>query len=230
MAKEYIHCCLFLQQSLSRCFLLPQKKANVTVGLALLQYREVQNDVADATSIVDVSPAPSSCNFHETAKGKMQFIEADATSTAVVSVAVQTLLYAVDDANTVAATTTSPSTQSPVIENTSSVTGERVKIQRWLLIAGEELEENVGHDLHWKVKNRIVKRVQFGLETESELGSCCDEDDKINAKRACLISAQNNLSFAMGNPPTVVTHPSPTSEAQRSWDEEVRLVACAAIF
>jgi hypothetical protein len=43
----------------------------------------------------------------------------------------------------------------------------RVKIQRWLLIAGEELEENVGHDLHWKVKNRIVKRVQFGLETGS---------------------------------------------------------------
>jgi hypothetical protein len=34
----------------------------------------------------------------------MQFIEADATSTAVVSVAVQTLLYAVDDANTMAAT------------------------------------------------------------------------------------------------------------------------------
>jgi hypothetical protein len=59
--------------------------------------------VADATNIVDVFPAPSfSCNFHETAKGKMQCIEADATSTDVtISVAVQTLLYAVDDASTV---------------------------------------------------------------------------------------------------------------------------------
>ncbi|KAJ7710694.1 hypothetical protein B0H17DRAFT_4862 [Mycena rosella] len=65
----------------------------------------VETMVADATNIVDVFPAPSfSCNFHETAKGKMQCIEADASSTAVISVAVQTLLYAVDDANTVAAT------------------------------------------------------------------------------------------------------------------------------
>jgi hypothetical protein len=62
--------------------------------------------VADATNIADVFPAPSfSCNFHETAKGKMQCIEADATSTAVtISVAVQTLLYAVDDASTVSTT------------------------------------------------------------------------------------------------------------------------------
>ncbi|KAJ7482766.1 hypothetical protein FB451DRAFT_1236016 [Mycena latifolia] len=86
----------------------------------------VQTMVADATNIVDVFPAPSfSCNFHETAKGKMQCIEADATSTAVISVAVQTLLYPVDDANTVAATTMSASTQSSVTQNTSSVTGER---------------------------------------------------------------------------------------------------------
>ncbi|KAF7343101.1 hypothetical protein MVEN_01740500 [Mycena venus] len=85
----------------------------------------VQTMVADATNIVDVFPAPSfSCNFHETAKGKMQCIEADATSTAVISVAVQTLLYPVDDANTVAATTKSPSTQSSVTQITSSVTGE----------------------------------------------------------------------------------------------------------
>ncbi|KAJ6522293.1 hypothetical protein B0H19DRAFT_683208 [Mycena capillaripes] len=79
-----------------------------------------------ATNIVDVFPAPSfSCKFHETAKGKMQCIEADATSTAVISVVVQTLLYAVDDANTVVATSTSPSnTQSSVTPNTSSVTGE----------------------------------------------------------------------------------------------------------
>ncbi|KAJ7730615.1 hypothetical protein DFH07DRAFT_162739 [Mycena maculata] len=85
----------------------------------------VQTMVADATNIVDVFPAPSfSCNFHETAKGKMQCIEADATSTAVVSVAVQTLLYAVGDASTAAATATFPSTQSSVTQSTSVATGE----------------------------------------------------------------------------------------------------------
>ncbi|KAJ6522196.1 hypothetical protein DFH09DRAFT_1372758 [Mycena vulgaris] len=43
----------------------------------------IQTMVADATNIADVFPAPSFfCDFHETAKGKMQCIEADATSTA----------------------------------------------------------------------------------------------------------------------------------------------------
>ncbi|KAJ7111083.1 hypothetical protein C8R44DRAFT_856788 [Mycena epipterygia] len=85
----------------------------------------VQTMVADATNIADVFPAPSfSCNFHETAKGKMQCIEADATSTVVISVAVQTLLYAVDDVSTASATATSPSTQPSVTQNMSAVTGE----------------------------------------------------------------------------------------------------------
>ncbi|KAJ7021245.1 hypothetical protein C8F04DRAFT_1141444 [Mycena alexandri] len=58
----------------------------------------IQTMVADATDIADAFPAPSFvCNFHSTAKGKMQCIEADATSTAVISVNVQTLLYAVND-------------------------------------------------------------------------------------------------------------------------------------
>jgi len=85
----------------------------------------IQTMVADATNIADVFPAPSfSCNFHETAKGKMQCIEADATSTAVVSVAVQTLLYAVDGVSTASATATSPSTRPSVTPNMSAVTGE----------------------------------------------------------------------------------------------------------
>ncbi|KAJ6523280.1 hypothetical protein DFH09DRAFT_1286695 [Mycena vulgaris] len=59
----------------------------------------IQTMVADATDIADVFPAPSFvCNLHSTAKGKMQCIEADATSTAVISVNVQTLLYVVNDA------------------------------------------------------------------------------------------------------------------------------------
>ncbi|KAJ7749705.1 hypothetical protein B0H16DRAFT_1551108 [Mycena metata] len=58
----------------------------------------IQTMVADATDIADAFPAPSFvCNFHSTATGKMQCIEADGTSTAVISVNVQTLLYAVND-------------------------------------------------------------------------------------------------------------------------------------
>ncbi|KAF8185895.1 hypothetical protein K438DRAFT_2019969 [Mycena galopus ATCC 62051] len=87
----------------------------------------VETMVADATNIVDVFPAPSfSCDFHETANGKMQCIEADATSTVVISVVVQTLLYAVDDVSTGSATATSSSlsTQTSATPNTSAVTGE----------------------------------------------------------------------------------------------------------
>ncbi|KAJ7463467.1 hypothetical protein B0H11DRAFT_2053006 [Mycena galericulata] len=71
----------------------------------------IQTMVADATNIVDVFPAPSfSCDFHDTATGKMQCVEVFGTSTGVtISVAVQTLLYAVDDASTVSPTATQPS-------------------------------------------------------------------------------------------------------------------------
>ncbi|KAJ6481407.1 hypothetical protein DFH09DRAFT_1213620, partial [Mycena vulgaris] len=81
----------------------------------------IQTMVADATNIADVFPAPSFfCDFHETAKGKMQCIEADATSTAVtISVAVQTLLYAVDDPSTVSTAATTPSTQPSVTRGSS---------------------------------------------------------------------------------------------------------------
>ncbi|KAJ7217279.1 hypothetical protein GGX14DRAFT_440924 [Mycena pura] len=84
----------------------------------------IQTMVADATDIADVFPAPPFvCNFHSTAKGKMQCIEADATSTAVISVNMQTLHYAVNDA---VATTPSPSlhVQPTITQNPSAVTGE----------------------------------------------------------------------------------------------------------
>ncbi|KAJ7348600.1 hypothetical protein DFH08DRAFT_151094 [Mycena albidolilacea] len=84
----------------------------------------IQTMVADATDIADVFPAPSFvCNFHSTAKGKMQCIEADATSTAVISVNVQTLVYAVNDA---VATAPSPSlhVQPTITQNPSAVSGE----------------------------------------------------------------------------------------------------------
>ncbi|KAJ7866784.1 hypothetical protein B0H14DRAFT_2732257 [Mycena olivaceomarginata] len=84
----------------------------------------IQTMVADATDIADVFPAPSFvCNFHSTAKGKMQCIEADPTSTAVISVNVQTLLYAANDA---VATAPSPSlhVQPTNTLNPSAVTGE----------------------------------------------------------------------------------------------------------
>ncbi|KAJ7020315.1 hypothetical protein C8F04DRAFT_1144750, partial [Mycena alexandri] len=85
----------------------------------------IQTMVADATDIADVFPAPSFvCNFHSTVKGKMQCIEADATSTAVISVNVQTLLYAVND---VVPTAPSPSlhVQPTNTLDATAATGER---------------------------------------------------------------------------------------------------------
>ncbi|KAK7063549.1 hypothetical protein R3P38DRAFT_2819032 [Favolaschia claudopus] len=85
----------------------------------------IQTMVADATSIANVFPVPSfGCNFHETAKGKMRCIEADSTSTATISVDVQTLLYAVDDAlaGATSSSTASSATQSTGLGSSSSTT------------------------------------------------------------------------------------------------------------
>ncbi|KAJ7481335.1 hypothetical protein B0H11DRAFT_2023504 [Mycena galericulata] len=84
----------------------------------------IQTMVADATNIVDVFPAPSfSCDFHDTATGKMQCVEVFGTSTGVtISVAVQTLLYAVDDASTVSPTSLPTPSGSPGTQSTNPAT------------------------------------------------------------------------------------------------------------